>query len=285
MPVMILHESQQRCRLPRKQFVAGIWGLLTRGIMPEPLDDTIFKLPVNKVSPIVQSPYGFHIFKVLEIQPARARNFADMKEEVIAEIRAQKEDLAYTTWLEALKMKAVIKKESTVLREKIKQKTKLAGGNSMELSKRFALIICSIIFLSVPAGAEVVDKIIAVVNDEIITLAEFNAAFDPYLKNINDNYKGKDKEAVISRTKEAFLNRLVDNLLIEQEAKKIGTGILVKDEEVMDVIKDMIAKKKSTMEDFKKNLVREGKSFESIKKDIRSQMMRMRLLGGRLNQK
>jgi Parvulin-like peptidyl-prolyl isomerase len=46
----------------------------------------------------------------------------------------------------------------------------------------------------------------------------------------------------------------------------------------MDVIKDMIAKKKSNMEDFKKNLVREGNSLESLKKDIRNQMMRMRLL-------
>jgi parvulin-like peptidyl-prolyl isomerase len=101
----------------------GDLGLITRQIMPEPLDDTIFKLPVNEVSPVVQSPYGFHIFKVLEIQPAKTRTFADMKQEVIAEIRALKEDTAFTTWLEALKMKAVIKKESTVLREKIQKRS------------------------------------------------------------------------------------------------------------------------------------------------------------------
>ena len=148
----------------------------------------------------------------------------------------------------------------------------------MELCKRFVLIICSIILLCVPVGAEVVDKIIAVVNDEVITLAEFNTAFDPYLKNIEDNYKGKDKEALINQSKEAFLKRLVDNLLIEQEAKKAGKGIVIKDDEVMDVIKDMIAKRKSNMEEFKKNLAREGTSLESLKKDIRSQMVRMRLL-------
>jgi len=132
--------------------------------------------------------------------------------------------------------------------------------------------------LCVPVGAEVVDKIVAVVNDEIITLTEFNTAFEPYLKNIEDNYKGKDKGAIINQAKEAFLKRLVDNLLIEQEAKKAGMGIVIKDEEVMDVIRDMMAKKKSNMEDFKKNLAREGNSLESLKKDIRSQMMRIRLL-------
>lgn len=100
----------------------GDLGFITRQIMPEPLDDTIFKLPLNKVSSIVQSPYGLHIFKVLEIQSAKARNFTDVKEEVIAEIRAKKEDAAFTTWLEALKMKAVITKESTVLREKVQKR-------------------------------------------------------------------------------------------------------------------------------------------------------------------
>ncbi len=148
----------------------------------------------------------------------------------------------------------------------------------MKLCKRFVLIICSLMLLCVPVGAEVVDKIVAVVNDEIITLTEFNTAFEPYLKNIEDNYKGKDKEAIINQAKESFLKRLVDNLLIEQEAKKAGMGIVIKDEEVMDVIRDMMAKKKSNMEDFKKNLAREGTSLESLKKDIRSQMMRIRLL-------
>jgi len=100
----------------------GDLGFITRQIMPEPLDDTIFKLPVNKISPVVKSPYGFHFFKVTEIQQAKTRTFADLKEEVIAEIRAQKEDAAFIAWLEALKMKAVVKKESTVLREKIQKR-------------------------------------------------------------------------------------------------------------------------------------------------------------------
>ena len=97
--------------------MAEIWGLLPDRSCRNPWTTQFFKLPVNKISPIVQSSYGFHIFKVLEIQPAKIGNFADIKEEVIADIRAQKEEAAFISWLEALKMKAVIKKESTVLRE------------------------------------------------------------------------------------------------------------------------------------------------------------------------
>ncbi len=92
----------------------GDLGFITRWVMPEPLDKTIFKMPVNTMSSIVQSSYGFHIFKILESQPAKAGNFADVREDVIADIRMQKEDAAFTAWLEALKKKAVIKRKTNI---------------------------------------------------------------------------------------------------------------------------------------------------------------------------
>lgn len=138
------------------------------------------------------------------------------------------------------------------------------------------IIFLSIMLLSLPVYAGVVDKIVAVVNDEIITLYELNSAFEPYLKNIESTYKGQDKDALIAQTKETFLQRLVDNLLIEQEAKR--TGVIVKEEDVMGVIQDTLTRQNLSMQDFLKNLAVEGSSIEAVKKDIRSQIVRMRLL-------
>jgi parvulin-like peptidyl-prolyl isomerase len=92
----------------------GELGFVTRFVMPEPLDETIFELPVNKVSPIVQSSYGFHIFKVLENLPAKDRELSEVREDVIADIRMQKEEAAYVIWLEGLRKKAVITKEKNI---------------------------------------------------------------------------------------------------------------------------------------------------------------------------
>ena len=92
----------------------GDLGLITRSVMPDPLDKTIFKMPVNQISPIVQSSYGFHIFKVLESQPAREGTLADVRQEVMGDIRMRKEEAAFADWLEALKSKAVIKKETDI---------------------------------------------------------------------------------------------------------------------------------------------------------------------------
>jgi len=144
--------------------------------------------------------------------------------------------------------------------------------------QRIVLILLGVLLLCAPVRAEVVDKIIAVVNDEIITLYEFNTAFEPYRKNIENTYKGTDKASVMQQTKESFLQRLIDNILMEQEAKKSGAGMIVKDEEVMAVLQDVLTKQKISLQEYLKNLAREGNSLESVKKEIRGQMMRARLL-------
>jgi parvulin-like peptidyl-prolyl isomerase len=100
----------------------GDLGFITRWVMPNPLDKTIFKLPANKISPIVQSSYGFHIFKVLESQPAKDRNLADVRQDIMADIRLQKEESAFTEWLAALQNKAVIKKETNIKLKKSNKK-------------------------------------------------------------------------------------------------------------------------------------------------------------------
>lgn len=135
------------------------------------------------------------------------------------------------------------------------------------------LLLCSV------TGAEVADRIVAVVNDDVITLAELNRLFEPYAKNIEANYKGSDKATVLQQNKAALLQRMVDQMLIEHEAKKAGTGVAtIKDDEVMDVLNDMLTKNKVTMADYQKKLAEEGNTLENVKKEIKGQMLRMRLL-------
>jgi parvulin-like peptidyl-prolyl isomerase len=155
----------------------------------------------------------------------------------------------------------------------------------VKILKRVLGIGCVLLFLSPPVAAEVLDKIVAVVNDDVITLYEFNTAFEPYLKNIEKTYPGQDKEQFIRQTREAFLQRMIDNILIEQEAKKTGVSATVKDEDVMNVLQDMLDRQKISMQDFLKKIAREGGSLDSVKKDIRSQLIRMRILRREVKEK
>ncbi len=146
----------------------------------------------------------------------------------------------------------------------------------MDKLRAFTVVMLSALMFYLPVRAEVVDRIVAFVGDDIITLHELNAAFEPFSRRINDTYKGADKERVVADARHAMLNRMIDTLLIEQEAKK--SGIAVSDEEVMASIQEMLDGKKITMEEFKKSLAREGTTLEAYKKEMRNSMIRMRLL-------
>ena len=92
----------------------GDLGLIARETMPEPLDRTLFSLRPGKTGPIVKSAYGYHIFRIAERQPAHARSFDQCRQDILDFLRAQKEEEAFRAWLNALKMKAVVKKETNV---------------------------------------------------------------------------------------------------------------------------------------------------------------------------
>lgn len=137
-------------------------------------------------------------------------------------------------------------------------------------------VLAIILLVTSLVHAEVVDRIVAVINDEIILLSEMNAAFEPYRSKIEASYIGEEREATLAEARQAFLNRLIDVRLIEKEAKQIG--ISVKEEDLMAVIKDVIGHKNISLEDFTKELVKGGISLEVYKNDIREQMVKMRVV-------
>lgn len=149
----------------------------------------------------------------------------------------------------------------------------------MKVYKLCFAAILAILCFAAPGTAELADRIVAVVNDEVITLSELNRGFEPYAKNIQAGYKGNNPEEVMAKSKAAFLQRLIDQILIEQEAKKAGMGMAsIKDVEVMGVINNMLAQNNASMDTYLKKLAAEGKTLEDVKKDVKGQLLRMKLL-------
>lgn len=142
--------------------------------------------------------------------------------------------------------------------------------------RKWVFVLIMGILLPASGFSAVVDRIVAVVNEDIITLSELDSAFEPYLKKIEETYKGPDKSKVLAEGRLNMLNRLIDNRLIEQRAKK--AGVFVKDEEVMDTIKGLLRGRSIPLEELIKTLEREGSSLENYQKDMKDQMIRMRLL-------
>ncbi len=130
--------------------------------------------------------------------------------------------------------------------------------------------------LSAPAGAAVVDRIVAVVNDEVITLSDLNAEMDMIRQRMAVAYKGQDVEKFLAESRQTMLNRMVERLLIGQEARK--SGIVVKDEELNEAIRDGLEQRKLRMEDMLASLAKEGSNLEEYKRELRDHLTKTKLI-------
>jgi peptidyl-prolyl cis-trans isomerase SurA len=141
---------------------------------------------------------------------------------------------------------------------------------------RAVLAGAAFLLLHVPAQAGVADRIVAIVNDEVITLSELNSAFEPYQAKLEASYKGAEREKALTETKLDLLNRMIDNLLMEQQSRK--AGIVIKDEEVTVTINELLERRNISQDDFRQAVAREGTTLEAYRKGIRDQLVRIRLV-------
>jgi peptidyl-prolyl cis-trans isomerase SurA len=123
------------------------------------------------------------------------------------------------------------------------------------------------------AQAGMADRIVAVVNNDVITLSELNAAFEPYLTKMEASGA---TEKVKTDNKQGLLNQMIDNLLIKQQAKKIG--IVVRDEDVDGAINDLLTRRGLSREELLMALEKGGTTMEDYRKGVKDQLTRVRLI-------
>ncbi len=85
----------------------GDLGYFEAGQMPEEFDN-VFKLKINGVSDIIRTPYGFHLFKVVDKIEDRKMSFDESKKQIEQIMLQELQDKAFQKWLVKLKEKAVI---------------------------------------------------------------------------------------------------------------------------------------------------------------------------------
>jgi peptidyl-prolyl cis-trans isomerase C len=85
----------------------GDMGYYEAGQMPKWFDD-VFKLKVNKVSDIIRTPFGVHIFKVVDKKPERKMSFEESKKKIHTTLLHEAQEQAFHAWVEEIKKKSEI---------------------------------------------------------------------------------------------------------------------------------------------------------------------------------
>jgi parvulin-like peptidyl-prolyl isomerase len=92
----------------------GDLGFVRQGFMPEEIDAAIFSQKPGEIGPVIRSPFGYHIFKIIE---KGKKGWDDIRGQVLTDLRKQKEEEEYALWLGALRSKAVIKINGDLLKD------------------------------------------------------------------------------------------------------------------------------------------------------------------------
>ncbi|HOD36011.1 MAG TPA: peptidylprolyl isomerase [Syntrophales bacterium] len=146
----------------------------------------------------------------------------------------------------------------------------------MKMKWRWLIAVAALLSFTGNASAEVADRIVAIVNEEVITQRELNLTIDMFSKRIERSNPGVPIEKIREEVSLPVLNNLIEETLLKQEARRLG--ITVKDEEVTTAINDLLAKRKWKMEDVKANLDKEGMSFDEYREATRNNMIKGRVI-------
>lgn len=141
------------------------------------------------------------------------------------------------------------------------------------------LLIMLLMFCGFPeiSYSEVVDRIVAVVNEDIITLVELNKAINPYLSEVEKTaYSEKEKEQIIQKLQKDMLTKLIGYKLTEQEAKRLG--LKVSEKELKTSVERFMTSKDLTREGLEKALLKEKMTYAEFESDVKSKILRPKLI-------
>ena len=94
----------------------GMLGWVSEGQLDETIDKFIFSLKEGEISKILESPYGFHVFKVIDIKDEGIKEFPEAVREIEQKISMEKRELMFKKWLDGLKKQFPVSvKESQIL--------------------------------------------------------------------------------------------------------------------------------------------------------------------------
>ena len=135
--------------------------------------------------------------------------------------------------------------------------------------RRWILFAIGVFPICVAAADNVVvDRIVAVVNEDLITLYDLNEAFQPYEANIRAlGYSPEKEREALFKLRADLLNRIIDRKLTDQAIKR--NNIEVSEKEIDSALERVKEGRSLTEEDLRAGLAQQGLTMEEYRKNIK----------------
>ena len=145
------------------------------------------------------------------------------------------------------------------------------------------IFLCALFGIKIyDSSAEVVDKIVVVVNSEIITQREIDVMLAPVYAQYRTEYHGEELIRRIEDAREAILKQLIEDRLILSEAKK--QNITVEDKEVESKIGD-IKKRVGSEKELESMLNEQNLTLKELRERYKEKIMIHKLIDQKVGAK
>lgn len=134
----------------------------------------------------------------------------------------------------------------------------------------FALIGLAV--LLAPAAGQVIEEIVAVVNDDVITLSQYKDQYDATLQQLRSAFQGEEYEKQYQMLKKDLLNMMITDVLLMQQAKEKNINV---SEQVKMAVENI--KKENNIasdDDLKRGLQQQGLDYAQWIKQLEDNMQR-----------
>jgi peptidyl-prolyl cis-trans isomerase SurA len=146
----------------------------------------------------------------------------------------------------------------------------------MEMSMSMPMLLAALTLSAAPGERELIDRVAAVVNEEVITLGEVEAAAQPFLEQNNTD----EKKAALYKD---ILDQLISERLLSQQVK--DANITVSDEDVDAAVQDILKRNKISMEELQAALDQNGTSMSKYREDLKTQLVRLKVVNEKVRQR
>jgi peptidyl-prolyl cis-trans isomerase SurA len=143
-----------------------------------------------------------------------------------------------------------------------------------------ALLLAFIANSASPAGADVIERVVATVNNKAIFLSDLRKRAVPFLPKVAEASTETERMSRLKELYEELLNFLVDEQLIGQLAS--GSGIRVTDADIDNAIENLRLQNNMTEEEFKQALEAQGFTQAQYRQDLKRQLTRLKVMNERV---
>lgn len=142
-----------------------------------------------------------------------------------------------------------------------------------------ALSLASLVAVR-PARAELIDRVVAVLDEEAIFLSELEARARPFLAEINANAPAGERERRRAEVLRATLDRMIDDHLVRQAAQR--GHIAVTEEEVDQFIERIARERGATPQQVYDSLAGEGITRSEYRSYMEAEVLQLKVLQARV---